>query len=415
MFARPPLACRLTARQGPTALSVAPCSVGSRAFFTRPPSLPTSCGAAQTARVLQVKPLLKRVVAQEPFIPPWVPCAASISRGLSTVARGSRGLCTVPNEPAADAARVWAMRCGHGAFVMLAGMYFMTDVVLLRVFGIIANALDMCYCAKVAATPLWLNIGWGGLYVVINAVQLYFLYSETAAVDLDPELREVYRAHFEAHGITQQQFRKLIMRAEKVTFEPGDAIQIEGRSADQLVLMTSGAAAVSENGIKVAQVDSTFVGNMSFLDGSRSASSSSPPSAEAGDSTAKSTPSTKFQATFTATSNPVAAFVWKADDLKSLLAANPSLALSVRAMLHDELLKFNKGALAYARIGSYKQLLRGVTVDGVVNREEFKFVDGFRRRAQITDADHLECLAAVGWTETQWKSGKGPRWTITGN
>ena len=55
-----------------------------------------------------------------------------------------------------DPMRVWAMRCGHGAFVMLAGMYFMTDVVLLRVLGIVANSLDMCYCFKVAATPLWL-------------------------------------------------------------------------------------------------------------------------------------------------------------------------------------------------------------------------------------------------------------------
>ena len=73
-------------------------------------------------------------------------------------------------------------------------------------------------------------------------------------------------------------------------------------------------------------------------------------------------------------------------------------------------LKFNKGALAYARIGSYKQLLRGVTVDGIVNAEERTFVGGFRERASISEDEHREALTSVGWTEAQWKSGRGPRW-----
>ena len=285
--------------------------------------------------------------------------------------------------------RIWAMRCGHGAFVMLACMYFMTDVVLLRVLGIVANALDMCYCFKVAATPLWLNIGWGGLYVAINVVQLYVLYSETASVDLDPEMRELHRAHFEAHGITQQQFRKLLTRAGKVTFRAGEAIQLEGQPATKLVLMASGGACISENGVQVAKVDSTFVGNMAFL--AADAASAAP----------------TYQATFIA-DTAVVAWVWKADDLRSLVETNPSLGLSVRAMLHDELLKFNQGALAYARVGSYKQLLRGVTVDGEVNAEERTFVEGFRRRVGLSDGEHVQCLKALGWSEAQWKCGKGP-------
>ena len=306
-----------------------------------------------------------------------------------------------------DPMRVWAMRCGHGAFVMLAGMYFMTDVVLLRVLGIVANSLDMCYCFKVAATPLWLNIGWGALYVVVNVVQLYLIYSETASVELDPELSDTYRAHFEAHGITQQQFRKLMAHAEKRVYPPGEAIQIEGQPAQKLVLMARGAAGISENGIQVATVDTTFVGNMSFLD-SNSAGGAGAALRRRLSGEPPPPPTARYKATSTAQS-AVTAWEWGSGDLQALLAANPSLGLSVRAMLHEELLKFNKGALAYARIGSYKQLLRGVTVDGVVNAEERQFVGSFRTRARISPDEHLECLAAVGWTDAQWKSGRGPR------
>lgn len=303
------------------------------------------------------------------------------------------------------------MRCGHGAFVMLAGMYFMTDVVLLRVLGIIANSLDMAYCFKVAAQPLWLNIGWGALYVVINAYQLYVIYSETASVDMDAELSEMYRTHFQSHGITQQQFRKLVNAARKVTFARGEAIQTEGQPAEALVLMAKGSASISEKGVQVATVDTTFVGSLALLGQSSPAqstsSSSSSADAATSSSTATTTPPT-YQATFAAASE-VVAWVWNTDELNSLLAANPSLELSVRAMLHDELLKFNKGALAYARIGSYTQLLRGVTVDGRISVEERTLAQQFRARAGITPDEHCQCLAAVGWSEAQWQSGKGPR------
>jgi hypothetical protein len=53
------------------------------------------------------------------------------------------------------APRVWAMGAGHCAFVMLGSMYLMTDMVLLRVLGIVANAFDMFYCFLVAEAPLW--------------------------------------------------------------------------------------------------------------------------------------------------------------------------------------------------------------------------------------------------------------------
>lgn len=135
-------------------------------------------------------------------LPAWIPCSGSITMVAKTVARGvrsgaatSRAVSTEATPAAVKlylgyAPRVWAMGAGHCAFVMLASMYLMTDMVLLRVLGIIANAFDMLYatapavhsdpsrqlsttwttltgvtlcsyCFLVAESPLWLNIGWG--------------------------------------------------------------------------------------------------------------------------------------------------------------------------------------------------------------------------------------------------------------
>ncbi len=95
-------------------------------------------------------------------LPAWIPCSGSVSMVMRTAARGFRSSAT-SRAAATEAApatkrpavklylgyppRVWAMGAGHCAFVMLASMYLMTDMVLLRVLGIIANAFDMLYAA----------------------------------------------------------------------------------------------------------------------------------------------------------------------------------------------------------------------------------------------------------------------------
>jgi hypothetical protein len=94
-------------------------------------------------------------------LPAWIPCSGSVTMVMRTAARGFRSTAfrgaATEATPAAEAQavklylgyppRVWAMGAGHCAFVMLASMYLMTDMVLLRVLGIIANAFDMLYAA----------------------------------------------------------------------------------------------------------------------------------------------------------------------------------------------------------------------------------------------------------------------------
>ena len=276
------------------------------------------------------------------------------------------------------------MLAGHSAFVMLAGMYFMTDAVLLRVLGIAANLLDMAYCFKGVQAPLWLNIRWGALYVVINVVQLYLLYSATRAVDLDPESRELYTAHFQQHGVSQPQFAKLLTSASRRSFTAGATLIAEGQPSDSLLLLTSGAVAQHKEGIHLANADSTFVGNLAFL----------------------SEEASTYKSTYSARDGGASALEWPASELKQLLARNPELGVCVRAMLHAEALKTHAASLSHAPLTAYASILAGVLSDGLVGEQERTFCAAFRAKHGVTDEQHAAALRSAGWDVAAFEAGK---------
>lgn len=146
----------------------APCSLGHRRVllhsaraYGRGSPVATRAGAKNAEGVANQpgpKPCSGGLAAGR-GLPAWVPCSGSVTMVVRTVARGfrsgaatSRAVSTGEATPATAAKlylgyapRVWAMGAGHCAFVMLASMYLMTDMVLLRVLGIVANAFDMLY------------------------------------------------------------------------------------------------------------------------------------------------------------------------------------------------------------------------------------------------------------------------------
>ena len=309
----------------------------------------------------------------QPLLPPWVPCAATLSRRLCSSAA---------DAATSDPLRKWGLRAGHAAFVMLAAMYFMTDVVLLRVLGIVANLLDMAYCYKGIESPLWLNIRWGALYVAINVVQLYLLYHASRSVQLDKEARELYMAHFEPHGITQPQFAKLLASATRREFGAGVELVREGERASTLLLLTGGSVAQLKGGIHIANADSTFVGNLAFLVDEAPA----------------------YQTTFVACS-PARALEWCAEDLKSVLARNPELGVCVRSMLQHGMLKQHRSSLSHAHLTAYTSIIAGVVSDGIVSQEERAFCAAFRERYHISTEEHASTLTAAGWTLAAFDTG----------
>ena len=215
-------------------------------------------------------------------LPAWVPCAGSVGMVLRGAARGFRSTAArraagtaAPSEAAPKLIlgrppRFWAMGAGHCAFVMLASMYLMTDMVLLRVLGITANGFDMFYCFLVAEAPLWLNIRWGAFYVLVNLVQLGQLYWETRELAMDPAQLEAYESLFKRHGFTQPQFLKLFRLGTPRLFAAGEEVVREGDEAKTLVLILDGQGEVRVSGNPVAMLHGGVVGAAEYMHGSPS-------------------------------------------------------------------------------------------------------------------------------------------------
>ena len=239
------------------------------------------------------------------------------------------------------------------------------------------------YCYKGIPQPLWLNIRWGALYVAINVVQLYLLYSDSRAVQLDPEMRELYATHFEPHAVTTAQFAKMMATATSKSFGAGTPLVAEGARASELLLLVRGSATQHKDGLQVGSGDSTFIGPIAFLDDSQ-----------------PTYPSTWV------TTGPAAAYVWDAEELKALLARNPELGISVRGMLRSSLVERVTSSLASAHLTAYAYIIAGVTGDGAVSPQEQRFCAEFRKKYSITEAQHADALQAMGWTPAAFEKGE---------
>ena len=132
-------------------------------------------------------------------------------------------------------------------------MYLMTDMVLLRVLGIVANGLDMFYCFLVAETPLWLNIRWGAFYVLVNVVQLGQLYWDQRSLDLDPVQSEIFEQHFRSHGMTHPQFTKLYRLASSRVLPPGAEVVAQAADAASVSLLLDGTVRIEVDGDDLAE------------------------------------------------------------------------------------------------------------------------------------------------------------------
>eukprot|EP00854_Cymbomonas_tetramitiformis_P030631 gene30631-38330_t len=139
-----------------------------------------------------------------------------------------------------DDPKKWFIYSGQVAFVLLGLSFVMTDVVILRVLAIIANMMDMIYMYGVGDSPLWLNIRWGALYIIVNIVQILKVLYDKRSVAFDPVKERVYELMF--HDLTRVQFQVLMKEAKFIDLEPGTELCTEGQVADKLFLITDGTA-----------------------------------------------------------------------------------------------------------------------------------------------------------------------------
>ena len=196
---------------------------------------------------------------------------------------------------------------GHLAFGLIAFSYLVKDIMYLRILSIVASLFGMFFNYTVPVEPMWLPIGWNGLFVLVNIYHISVLLYEKRPVQMDDKNTELYNTLFK--DMTPVEYLKISKAACWRTYEPGDVLIRQLHLVPDLILIYNGTVEVKVDENKVAELrDGQFVGEMSFL--------------------------TEKSATATCVvEHPTECLVWKQQEFKDLLKRNPSLYFTIQSLL----------------------------------------------------------------------------------
>ena len=196
---------------------------------------------------------------------------------------------------------------GHLAFGLIAFSYLVKDIMYLRLLSIVASLFGMFFNYTVPAEPMWLPIGWNGLFVLVNIYHISVLLYEKRPIKMAPKDKELYETLFK--DLSPVEYLKISKVAEWKKYEPGHTIIRQQHLVPDLVLIYNGTVDVKVGGKKVADLkDGQFVGEMSFLTG-------------------------KSATADCIVKHESECLVWKQDEFKELLKRNPSLYFTIQSLL----------------------------------------------------------------------------------
>lgn len=202
---------------------------------------------------------------------------------------------------------------GNLAFALIALSYLVRDIFWLRTMSVISSLAGIFYSYAVPAEPLWVNIFWNGVFILVNAVWIAILLKERRSVHFSEEEKELYSTVFRTFSPVE--FMKLLRVAEWKTGQPSEVLIVEQQPSDAMMLLYNGEAEVLSKGQRLATLrDGAFIGEMSFLTGNL-------PSA-----TVRLTQPTRYLA-------------WSKEELRRLLNRNPSMWATLQGVLSTDLTK----------------------------------------------------------------------------
>ena len=204
---------------------------------------------------------------------------------------------------------------GHLAFGLIAFSYLVKDIMYLRVLSIVASLFGMFFNYTVPVDPMWLPIGWNGLFVMVNLYHISVLLYEKRPIHMDGKNEELYETLFK--NMTPVEYLKISKAACWKTYQPDEVVIRQQHLVPDLILIYNGTVDVAVDGKKVAELkDGQFVGEMSFL--------------------------TEKSATATCViKHDTECILWKQPEFKELLKRNPSLYYTIQGLLSNQLISYS--------------------------------------------------------------------------
>ena len=204
---------------------------------------------------------------------------------------------------------------GHLAFGLIAFSFLVKDILWLRLVSILASAFGMAYNYFIPANPMWIAIGWNGIFIGLNLYHIAVIVYEKRPIKMAPKDKELYQTLFK--DMTPVEYLKISKIARWKKFTAGDVIIRQEHMVTDLILIYNGTVDVMVRDKKVAELrDGQFVGEMSFL--------------------------TEKSATATCVvKHDTECLVWKQPEFKDLLKRNPSLYYTIQSLLSNQLISYS--------------------------------------------------------------------------
>jgi len=202
---------------------------------------------------------------------------------------------------------------GHLGFALIACSFLVRDLLWLRTIAIAGSVAAILYNYFAPAEPLWLVIGWNAAFVLVNVVQIGLSVHERASVKFTEEEKDLFLTLFQTFSPVE--FMKIMRIAKWENWEAGSVLTREGQPVEKLMLIYNGVVENVVRGKMVSSVkDGRFVAEMSFISGSLASAT-------------------------TTTAKRSRMVCWNRDELKALLARNPTLRFGFQAVLTNDLHK----------------------------------------------------------------------------
>lgn len=167
----------------------------------------------------------------------------------------------------------WIQSLGFGlwdvmAFVsysLFALSYAMRDMRLLRTITIGGASLDILIFLNVRpGQPMWVQVVFSGIFVTINAYQLYALWRDTHGRQFDGDAKFLFETVFKS--LTPGECRRLLSMGTFESLVPGDRVLHMNQAVDHVTVLADGELAISREGnILTHMKPGTFVGEMGYI------------------------------------------------------------------------------------------------------------------------------------------------------
>ena len=311
----------------------------------------------------------------------------------------------------------WIVHIGNSIFLL---SIFQSDMLSLRQLAVTGTMFNVCFLA-LQPVPLISSAMWSTFFTTTHLYQICVLKKEKEQTSLTDEQEHAYELAFLPHGFTPRQFLDMLTTANGrfSTHGKGDFVQKRGEEMELLHILLEGQVEICN-----AQGDTLHVAA-----GSR-ASGGGPAEVERNHAGGASAPKTTSNGgwlgeffdpiraddyweqkhparhSIACTTPHCKTLAFERHVLDKHLKSNPRLSeAATRAELADLWGKLRAyGPTSRRRV--YKSMLEITLCDGVVQPEERRQLEQFRKCHSLTDEEHLEALAYHGWSAKDFADGK---------